>query len=240
MKRKRQLPENPFPVSKMENRTWLDNVEEQCYKNLRDLSDKVGDWTLDAARSVFHHLRVVVRPRHAVFRQRPQTPLLPTYLVDAAFLTEAFDQLTQSKDEALSYITGPEGDDQQFILSRLIPLKLTHCSLARARSDLGHQIQVLTKLEEEGQRLLGHVHCHPGRGPQATMPSPVDLRMQANLEQGGYVAIGGIFSRDGHIRFFSHGRPFRVIVTGKKAVPVGDKLFRLELDRSSRKEEGSL
>lgn len=227
--------EKPSSMWEVENRPLLEFLNEHRERLLNSVCARAKQWDLDGIRVMFHRLTVVIRLFHAVRQQLPQRRPTPTYLVDATFLADAFRQLTQGRDEALSYVTGPEQGDNVFVLSRLIPLQLAHRSLARARSDLGHQVQVLTKLEEDGLRLLGCLHSHPGHGPEATTPSSVDLRMQANLEAGGYAAIGGIFSRDGHLRFFSHERKFHVLVTGNKAVETGECLFRLDLDRIVRR-----
>lgn len=230
MKNKLQSIDVPPAAERAEDKPMLDYLKENLDQSLQQIKAEAEQWNLDAFRSMFHQAAILIRLRHAVV-SKTQTGL-PTYLVDAPFLEEAFHQLTRDRNESLSYVTGPEGEDQLFVLSRLIPLQLAHRSLARARSDFGHQIKVLTQLEEEGLRLLGCLHSHPGHGPQATLPSPVDLKMQGHLEQGGFVAVGGIFSRDGHVRFFSNGRQFRVLVTGKGIAQVGEKLFRLE--RNSR------
>jgi hypothetical protein len=52
------------------------------------------------------------------------------------------------------------------------------------------------------------------------------MNYQKRLEAGGYNAIGGIFTRDGQIRFFSHKLPFMVEVYGKGVEQIEDTLFR--------------
>jgi hypothetical protein len=217
-----------------ENRPLLDFLSEQRLKLLHAMCAKARHWDLDGARDVFSRLSIIIRLYHAIREHLPHHHATPTYLVDAEFLIQAFAHLTKGRFEDIAYVTGPEADDDVLVLSRLVPLKLAQRSHSHARADLGDQLRVLTCLEEEGQRLLACIHSHPGIGPDGTSPSGFDIQTQANLEKGGYASIGGIFSRDGHVRFFSHKRRFRVIVTGTRAVAVGQNVFKLTLKKKTK------
>jgi len=210
----------------------LDYLSEQRDRILQWFAVRGKRWDRDGVRDAYLKLDTVIHIFRIVQEHFRRPAPLPTYLMDSQFLLEAFRFVTRCNDEELVYVTGPEGEEDVFALSRLVPVRLAQRSLAHAKAELGSQLQVLTKLDEDGYRLLACFHSHPGRGQEATTPSSVDRQMQANLEQGGYVAIGGIFSRDGHVRFFSHKRAFRVLVTGSGAVLVGSKLYRLETDPS--------
>jgi proteasome lid subunit RPN8/RPN11 len=154
--------------------------------------------------------------------------LPPLYLVSSSFLREAYGFLTETEDESLVYATGPEDGRRAFALTRLVTFDLTQASAVHAEPDPGSQLQALTELEENGERLLATFHSHPGKGAGATTPSSTDLATQEGLEKLGYPAIGVVFSRNGFIRFYSQNRPFRVVVSGTGIEPVEERLFRLD------------
>ena len=215
-----------------ERGSMIEFLREHRDEALRQLSTEVTSWMLGQARSTTRRLDAIIRLYHAAMRSPGATESVePTYLVDAAFLECAYRQLSSETNETITYVTGPEGDNETYVLSRLLPLRMSHRSVAHARADFRDQVKTLVGLEESGHRLLAYLHQHPGSGAGATLPSQTDLRMQRGLEQAGYVAIGGIFSRDGYIRFFSHESPFRVLVTGHGVAKAGERLFRLETKR---------
>ena len=216
------------PVEEMAEARTSSYVTDHLVRAVHALTQAAYRWDQTAYEQAAEDVLTLIMLHRAVVSYSANVHPIPLYLVSAWFLHRIFRVLSRKRHETIVYVTGPEGDGNLFVLSRLLPLKLAQRSIAHARADLKHQIAVLTELEEAGYRLFACLHSHPGTGPEATVPSPTDLRTQANFEQGGYAAIGGIFSRDGHVRFFSHNRPFRVRVTGNAVTQVGDNLFRLE------------
>ena len=216
------------PVEEIAEARTSSYVTEHLVRAVHDLTQAAYRWDETACEQAAEDVLTLIMLHRAVVSYSANVRPIPLYLVSAWFLLRIFRLLSRKRHETIVYVTGPEGDGNLFVLSRLLPLKLAQHSAAHARADLKHQITVLTQMEEAGYRLFACLHSHPGTGPAATVPSPTDLRTQANFEQGGYATIGGIFSRDGHVRFFSHNRPFRVRVTGNGATQVGDNLFRLE------------
>ena len=55
----------------------------------------------------------------------------------------------------------------------------------------------------------------------------IRLMLQRALERAGYQVITGIFSRDGHVRFFTNRMPFRVRVFGSGIERTGEHAFRI-------------
>jgi len=192
----------------------------RCLKN----DDELG--VLRAFRKLgrlFKLRRALASLAAAVGRERS----VPLYLTSAYFLREAYKSVTATRNESLIYVTGPEDGKGLFVLSRLVPFRLARASRGYASPEPSSQLDVLTKLDDGGQRLLATFHSHPGYGSGSTYPSGVDRSTQEQLERVGYVAIGAIFSRDGYVRFYSKNRPFRIAVSGKGCEQIGDHLFRI-------------
>ena len=159
--------------------------------------------------------------------QVSRTRGVPLYMVSARFLREAYESLTTTQDEHLVYVTGPDDGKNMFALSRFVPFALGQASRGHANPDPSSQMDALTRLGEDGQKLLATFHSHPGRGASSTHPSGVDLGTQEQLERLGYPTIGAIFSRDGLVRFYTKDRSFQVSVSGSGCERVADNLFRI-------------
>ena len=83
---------------------------------------------------------------------------------------------------------------------------------------------VLQKLDKMGLPFLGVFHSHPGGG--ITGPSSTDLETQTFLEQN-YRPLGGVFTNDGYVTFYSKAMDFRVHVIGKTAQQVKPNVWKL-------------
>jgi hypothetical protein len=149
------------------------------------------------------------------------------YLISAAFLKSAYRSLTKTRDEDLVYATGPDDGERLCALTRMVTFDLAQQSVACAVPESTSQLRALLQLDENEERLLATLHSHPGQGPEQADPSDLDLSTQQGLEQNGYPAIGGVFSRDGYARFYSVDRPFRVVVSGAGVKQVDDCLFQI-------------
>jgi len=149
------------------------------------------------------------------------------YLISASFLKSAYLALTKTRYEDLVYATGPDDGARLCALTRMVTFDLAQRSVACAVPESTSQLRALLQLDENEERLLATLHSHPGKGPEGTNPSSVDLSTQQGLERNGYPAIGGIFSRDKYVRFYSVDRPFGVVVSGAGVKQVDDFLFRI-------------
>lgn len=151
----------------------------------------------------------------------------PVYMVGSWFLNDSYCYLTQGEVEALHFVTGVQFDNNTFTLDRLVPFKMSHQSAVSAKGDIKSTHRALVEMENYGHKLHAHFHIHPGKGEGATFPSSTDMDYQRRLEKGGYAAIGGIFSRDGFLRFFSSKNLFNVKVYGKGVEKINERVFRL-------------
>lgn len=146
------------------------------------------------------------------------------YLAGSLFLFQCFKYLTSmGENEVLHFVTGIR-------LGRIMTLdymqKIVIKSQSRfhANADLDSLFQQLISAEEQFDHYFhAYFHSHPG---SFSRPSDVDMDYQRRLEAGGYETIGGIFTRDGQIRFFSHKLPFMIEIYGKGVEQIDDRLFR--------------
>lgn len=150
----------------------------------------------------------------------------PQFIIGSEVLYAAFRMLNECQTESILYGIGNQFGNV-YTIERLVPLKLEDSGVAYACADAASSAKVLIDLEPYGSLLTGYFHTHPGRGPGANRPSSVDITNQAQLEQSNYRTIGGIFSRDGYLRFFSDQMTFAVDISGKGVEHVQTNLWKL-------------
>ena len=154
-----------------------------------------------------------------------------TYVVGSLFLRECFGLLVRErakKDiEVLYYVTGVDVGGV-LVLDKILAPDLSTQSGSYVSAEHSSSNQIFLELEDYGHGLHAWLHNHLGTGAFATLPSPTDLTTQERLEKGGYRAIGGIFSEDGFLRFFSNKSEFNVVVFGKRVKRIDDYLFKIE------------
>lgn len=149
-----------------------------------------------------------------------------TYIADSMFLYDSFRKLTVGPDECMHYVTGPEIGNF-LVLDRIVEFELDSKSPIHANGDLASSHRELIKLHTFGHRLHALFHCHPGVGVRATSASSIDKATQERQEKGKYPVIGGIFSRDGYIRFYAVNNQFRILVYGEGVEKVDENVFCL-------------
>lgn len=154
-----------------------------------------------------------------------------TYVTGSLFLRECFGLLVRERakkdTEVLYYVTGV-GVGGVLVLNKILAPDLRTQSGYYVSAEHSSSNQIFLELEDYGHGLYAWLHNHLGTGAFATSPSPTDLATQVRLEKGGYRAIGGIFSEDGFLRFFSTKNEFKVVVFGKGVKRIDDHLFKIE------------
>ena len=150
----------------------------------------------------------------------------PVFITSTRFLMECYRYLMQRETEVLHDVSGISHNGI-YTLENLEALEIKESSFTRAKSDLISTNRTLVRLEKFGLLLTGIFHSHPGRGSSSVTPSATDIRNQRKYEKVGYTCVGGIFSRDGWVRFFSAGLKFEVVVKGKGVHRAGDNLYRI-------------
>lgn len=179
----------------------------------------------------------VSRPKTA-FKKSP-TPPSPekelqqvtsttTYVMSSLFLHKSFRYLTRNPTEDLHLVTGIKIDGR-FVLNEMLRLPHVERSVAGAFSEAHHVRKGLSVMQSFGMRCGGLFHSHPGSGRNSSSPSSTDWATQRVWEQA-YPLIGGVFSRDGYVRFFASSNHWKVEVQGKKVRRIDEQLYKLELD----------
>lgn len=197
---------------------------------MAELRKTLAEFDFDQSDRIYQHL---------VFRQRIQRQLedlckslkegqtiTPTYLVSTEFLYQSFRRLMASDNESIFYASGSQFGNFSTI-ENLIQLELDYSAATHATANQANSTKALLELEKYGSVLSAYFHMHPGRGLNANHPSNTDLATQARLERGNFKTIGGIFSRDGYLRFFADKMPFQIQIAGKGIEHVGQQMFRL-------------
>jgi hypothetical protein len=150
------------------------------------------------------------------------------YIVSARLLCDCFWHLNRdSQNESIVDISGISYG-HILMMERMEEIDHESASAVHARTDLQSTFRTLMTIDAYGGLLAGVFHIHPGRGADSTRPSGTDIVDQARRERAGMKAIGGIFSRDGYVRFFSHNMPFEVQVIGKGVREHGGHIFKIE------------
>lgn|GEM_PF-4503254 len=156
-----------------------------------------------------------------------ELPDEPTFLVSSEVLHRSFERLGGIATESIDYVFGSQYGNV-FTCDRCVPLKLEQSKVGYASGDVAFSSKSLIEREKYGSVLTLYLHMHPGSGLESNLPSRTDLDNQSRLESGNYNTIGGIFSRDGYLRFFSKELPFRPYIIGKGVKNVGDGIFKLD------------
>jgi len=158
----------------------------------------------------------------------------PLFIINTLMLHECFKKLTKTASEDLHAVTGSVVDNIRS-LERIVPLSLSIQNMAGAAADNRSLAIQLMRLNKFGLRPLAYFHSHPGRGISATQPSITDRETQSLMEQSGSEIIGGIFSRDGFVRFYANKSEPNVHVVGKQIIKVNNNVYRLEAEEDIQK-----
>lgn len=151
---------------------------------------------------------------------------VPEFIVGTELLYKAFHKLCSIPTESILYATG-NCFGNSYSIENLIDLKLDESKYGYAKANLEFSSKALIKLEQYGSILTCYFHAHPGRGINSNLPSGIDYANQERLENGKYKTIGGIFSRDGYLRFFTDKLQYKVLISGKGVKRVSENVFKL-------------
>lgn len=146
-------------------------------------------------------------------------------VISSLLLKESFERCTQTRDEGMHFLAGIEVDSVA-VATHVLSFPYAHRSIAAAGGERQATNKICIELDEAGHLLLAIMHSHPGSGRHANHHSSVDARTQANFELTRRM-IGGIWSRDGFLRFFSVRQPFTVRVAGNYVEQINEMEFRL-------------
>ena len=169
-----------------------------------------------------------------VARQAGQQPSVreepPLFVISSLLLHDCFRLLTGTEDESLHALTGLVFGRSR-VLERIIPLCLSRQSVVGAEASNESLATELLRLNDFGMLPQGYFHSHPGYGSSATEPSGTDRQTQDAMEKAGSQILGGIFSRDGFVRFYANRTEPHVRVVGKKVEEDEKNVYRLEVEK---------
>lgn len=151
---------------------------------------------------------------------------VPEFKVGSEILYKAFNKLNSIKTESILYAVG-NNYGNSYSIERLIDLELDQSELGYAKANDIFSSKALIDLEEYGSLLTCYFHAHPSRGINSNNPSSTDFSNQERLEKGNYKTIGGIFSRDGYLRFFSDKLQYKISISGKGVENVSKGVYKL-------------
>ena len=192
-------------------------LERAVTKDNREAADIYYEhlWQLRSLESALHSVPML------------GTAGLPTYVMSALFLRRCHEELTFDKNEAMFYVSGVE-QGGCICLTDIVEFEMKYRSTSGVHGDPESVFRAVLKLRQAGQSLFAWFHSHPG-GRATCTPSATDMGMQRRLEDVGYPAVGGIFTRDGALRFFSADRRFRVQIHGKGVEHVDTEKFLYQI-----------
>lgn len=175
-------------------------------------------------------------------RETGPSKFRPTkFLIDSLLLEKSFQfvcptrmqssEETNGFKESFHYATGIRVDDRTFAVTQIVPVRYARQAAGGVLVANDSNITALADLDRMGLPLIMHFHSHPGFGRESNRPSMIDRKFQERLERGGHLAVGGIFSRDGYVRWFAGDLDrFVIEVQGNNVKKVGDNEFKIELD----------
>jgi hypothetical protein len=151
---------------------------------------------------------------------------VPNYLFSSLMLVDSFRLTTRTAEEAAHFIVGIETDDGA-VGTQLLPFEYSSQSVAGVAGKHAATHEVVIQTHDAGHRILALVHSHPGSGIHANHHSSIDERTQELWEHTTKL-IGGIWSRDGYLRWYSSNRPFRVKIIGTHLERIDDNVWKLK------------
>lgn len=188
-------------------------------------------------------LRKTIRDLSKGKEQSSETKARLRFQISSLFLRDCWEYLRSdpSQNERLSLITGTIAGDGTRVLSRMEQVKYDRQSPAFVSVDQMDSQRKMIALEEAyGHFILAAFHSHMSHGIATTAPSSIDRAFMSRMSQIGCHCLGGIFSLDGYVRFFTASGDFEVEVYGSGIDEVEEnsayRIFKIsEADDRGRK-----
>lgn len=158
-----------------------------------------------------------------------------SFVFSSAMLRDAYLRCVETPEEGMCLILGIHVDDR-YLATHVVGFPYEYRSVvgAAGRHEATHRICIQAR--EWQHEVLSLTHSHPGDGADSTFPSPTDLRTHQRWELG-WTMIGGIWSRDGFLRFFSHQQRFEVEVVGANMRRIERNVWKLDATDASEMPE---
>jgi len=167
-------------------------------------------------------------------KQNTQTVLRrrkhPRILLSSMKAREIYDYLmTDGYNEKMCYLTAVyDKETNTYVPIDILKPKMDVQSPVFVSGERHSILHTLSALDPYAHKMVLQCHKHPGRGIGSTFPSGTDIRNHRDLEML-YPVIGAIFVRDGHFRFFTVRKPFRVDIYGEGVKRIDRQSFHLTI-----------
>jgi len=146
------------------------------------------------------------------------------FIMGVPFLKECYRSLFPGEDEEEVFLTGVKTGKLN-VLTRKIEIE-TESSEKKVEDLPESSYRELRKVDKQGMPFLGVFHSHPqGFTPR---PSSRDLEQFETYEDHGFRALGGIFTRNGSIRFFTSNLDFEIMIKGSGIEKREENLYKIE------------
>ena len=163
-------------------------------------------------------------------QSHPHTRRYPRFLISSLKAKEIYDYLmTDGQNEKMCYLTGVhDTETNTYIPTDILKPAMDVQNPVFVHGDRYSILHTLSSLDAFSHAMVLQCHKHPGSGIASTLPSGTDRSNHRDLE-AFYPVVGAIFVRDGHFRFFSAKRPFRVEIYGKGVTRIDRKSFCFQI-----------
>ncbi|WP_435064459.1 hypothetical protein [Halobaculum sp. EA56] len=200
-------------------------AREQYENALSDLRSAWTDADLGRGQKALQRLH----GWRAVLNELTSSGGSPTVHIDSLVLADCYQTLFVDPDvESIVYLTGMDISETDATVNRRIPMDHDVQSAVKASGDPDGSFSTLRELDRSDHRLLAHCHNHPGRNDRCPIPSDDDRTYQAQLEGGGYEAIGLIMTVDGYMRVFMNDLEIDVQIHGNHVKQLDERKYFLE------------
>ncbi len=179
----------------------------------------------DALRSDMDRLVTLAKEERLLARLHPKAPAAPVLTFSSWLLRDSYRICVETPEEGMHFVVGVCMDGVM-VGTNIVTFPYARRSVAGAAGETRATHRISIEAAESGHSIVAILHSHPGMGPEANHPSPTDLRTHALWERS-MPLVGGIWSRDGFLRFFTSGASCRVEVLGDHLESSGDNLWRL-------------
>ena len=152
---------------------------------------------------------------------------VPVYILSTYVLSQIYNHLMDSGvNEKSCYCTGVIFENYH-VPQSIIGFNAKYQSPVRVVGDSLSINQVLSELDDYHHTILLQCHKHPGNGIECCYPSSLDIDNHTGLEEI-YPVIGLIFVNDGHFRFFSADRKYKIQIYGNGVRKIGPDSYYFE------------
>lgn len=191
-------------------------------KDFRDRCD-LGDYKMAELSRI---QRNCVRGIEDIFDIPPSFVRRTKFIFDSSFLHVLLYILVDGPNESMTYLSGPRMKNLAIPTSAITP-QMRVRSVGYVEAEAASTYRVMKFLSNTGHSLLGQVHLHPGSGPSAVCPSPLDLKTHRDLISC-YNMVDVIMARDGHFCIYREKPDYAIEFFGKGVRKIDRRIWKLE------------